>query len=93
MIDLEALELLRSDIRKLFPPGPLQEKWLAWAECVAAVDSLHTRVFLVCGRSERSMGAIGPGAALETRDRPARERTFDGPLDFAIRLANRPGRT
>jgi hypothetical protein len=34
--DLEALALLRADICKLWPPGPVRERWLAWAELVAA---------------------------------------------------------
>jgi len=28
--EFDALELLRSDICKLFPPGPVRERWLAW---------------------------------------------------------------
>ena len=36
--DLEALAILRADICKLFPPGPVRERWLAWAELVAAPD-------------------------------------------------------
>jgi hypothetical protein len=28
--DFDALELLRADICKLFPPGPVRERWLAW---------------------------------------------------------------
>jgi hypothetical protein len=28
--NFDALELLRSDICKLFPPGPVRERWLAW---------------------------------------------------------------
>jgi hypothetical protein len=35
MTDLEALELLRSDIRKLFPLGPVRDRWLAWAAQLA----------------------------------------------------------
>jgi hypothetical protein len=31
MRDHEALEILRADIRKLFPPGPARERWLAWS--------------------------------------------------------------
>jgi hypothetical protein len=37
MTDLEALEILRADIRKLFPPGPVREGWLAWSAHVSAV--------------------------------------------------------
>jgi hypothetical protein len=37
--ELEALAILRADICKLFPPGPVRERWLAWAELVAATDS------------------------------------------------------
>src|ERR1700686_2102730 len=34
--DLEALALLRADICKLFLPGPVRERWLAWAELVCS---------------------------------------------------------
>jgi hypothetical protein len=36
--DLEALKLLRSDIRKLFPPGPVRDRWLARADELCADD-------------------------------------------------------
>jgi hypothetical protein len=33
--DLEALALLRADICKLWPPGQVRERWLAWAKTIA----------------------------------------------------------
>ena len=45
---LEALEILRADICRLFPPGPVRERWLAWAELVAAEASLLTNL-AACG--------------------------------------------
>jgi hypothetical protein len=37
--DLEALELLRADIRRLFPPGPVRDRWLAWASGLLEPES------------------------------------------------------
>lgn len=34
MTDAEALESLRHTICALFPPGPVRERWLEWAERV-----------------------------------------------------------
>src|SRR6516162_372527 len=37
--DFDALELLRSDICKLFPPGPVRERWLAWVRSLFAPNA------------------------------------------------------
>jgi hypothetical protein len=48
--ELEALAILRADICKLWPPGPVRERWLAWAELVVAADSWLS---IITARSER----------------------------------------
>jgi len=40
---LEALALLRASIRKLWPPGPVRERWLAWAATLVAVPDPAAR--------------------------------------------------
>jgi hypothetical protein len=38
MKDAKAFEVLRADIRKLFPPKAVRDRWLRWAERIQRED-------------------------------------------------------
>jgi hypothetical protein len=61
MTDAEALETLRNAIRMLFPAGPAQGRWLAWADRIQ--DEGITRHWLDAspdGATMRTYRSISP---------------------------------
>lgn len=62
MTDDDALEILKADIRKLFPPGPVRERWLAWADRIQRATSGGGRL---CGtRRVRLVGKAAPSGSV-----------------------------